>query len=108
MDFLETLSEQLVNELNPILKVKGVTSSTDLLGKYTEAAVGNLVRRIVHPMRVCTGAVFEDLVPNPLRQIDLIVWAPFPIPAIFEVEDFALVHKDSAFGVIEVKRSNYS
>jgi hypothetical protein len=30
------------------------------------------------------------------------------VPAIFEVEGFGLVRKSSAFGVIEVKRSNYS
>jgi hypothetical protein len=44
---------------------------------------------------------------NPLRQIDLIVWAPFPAPAFFDVED-GLVPKSSAFGVMEIKRSNYS
>jgi hypothetical protein len=43
-----------------------------------------------------------------LRQIDIIIWAPFPAPALFDVEGFGLVPKSSAFGVIEVKRSNYS
>ena len=32
---------------------------------------------------------------------------PSPVPAIFEVDGFGLVPKSSAFGVIEVKRSNY-
>jgi hypothetical protein len=107
-DYLGAVASQLVSELTPILAIKGVTTNTDLLGKYTEASVRSLVNRIVHPMHVSTGAVLDHPIPVPLRQIDLIVWAPFPAPAIFEVGGFALVPKSSAFGVIEVKRSNYS
>jgi hypothetical protein len=59
-------------------------------------------------MRVCTGVVLDHPIPIPLRQIDLIIWAPFPAPALFDVEGFGLVPKSSAFGVIEVKRTNYS
>ena len=105
--YLDTVAVQLVNELKPILEIKGVTANTDLLGKYTEASVRSLVHRIVHPMRLSTGAVLDYPAPIPLRQIDLIVWAPFPAPALFDVEGFGLVPKSSAFGVIEVKRSNY-
>ncbi len=107
-DYLSTIADQLVNELTPILQIKGVTSNTDLLGKYTEASIRSLVHRIVQPMHVSTGAVIDHPIPNPLRQIYLIIWAPFPVPAIFEIEGFGLVPKSSAFGVIEVKRSNYS
>ena len=107
-EYLDTVAAQLVNELQPILAIKGVTANTDLLGKYTEASVRNLVHRIVHPMRVSTGAVLDHPLPVPLRQIDIIIWAPFPLPALFDVEGFGLVPKSSAFGVIEVKRSNYS
>lgn len=107
-EYLGVVATQLVSELTPILSIKGVTTNTDLLGKYTEASIHRLVHRIVHPMHVSTGAVLDDPIPTPLRQIDLIVWSPFPAPAIFEVGGFALVPKSSAFGVIEVKRSNYS
>jgi hypothetical protein len=106
--YLDTVATQLVNELKPILEIKGVTANTDLLGKYTEAAVRSLVNRIVHPMRLSTGAVLDHPMPIPLRQIDLIIWAPYPAPALFEVEGFGLVPRSSAFGVIEVKRSNYT
>ena len=106
-DYLATVATQLVSELTPILDIKEVTSNTDLLGKYTEATIRSLVHRIVQPMRVSTGAVIDYPMPEVLRQIDLIVWAPFPVPAIFEVDGFGLVPKSSAFGVIEVKRSNY-
>ena len=106
--YLDTVATQLVNELQPILEIKGVTTNTDLLGKYTEASVRSLVHRIVQPMRLSTGAVLDHPLPIPLRQVDIIVWAPFPAPALFDVEGFGLVPKSSAFGVIEVKRSNYS
>src|SRR5215207_8769580 len=106
--YLIRLASVLVNELTPILKVKGVTANTALLGSYTEAAVQNLVRRIVHPMHVSTGAVVDYPVTVPLRQIDLIVWAPYPAPASFSVDNFGLVPKSSAFGVAEIKRSNYA
>lgn len=106
--YLGAVAEQLVNELRPILAIRGVTENSDLLGKYTEATVRRLVHQIVHPMRVCTGAVLDHPIPVPLRQIDLIIWAPFPAPALFDVEGFGLVPKSSAFGVIEVKRTNYS
>lgn len=105
--YLDTVASTLVHELRPILEIKAVTANTDLLGKYTEASVRGLVRRIVEPMRVCTGAVLDHPIPDPLRQIDLIIWAPFPAPALFDVEGFGLVPKSSAFGVIEIKRSNY-
>lgn len=106
--YLDTVAEQLINELRPILAIRGVTANSDLLGKYTEAAVRRLVHQIVQPMRTCTGAVLDHPIPVRLRQIDLIIWAPFPAPALFDVEGFGLVPKSSAFGVIEVKRTNYT
>jgi hypothetical protein len=105
--YLDTVATQLVNELQPILAIKGVAANTELLVNYTEAAIQGLVHRIVHPMRVCTGAVLDHPLPVQLRQIDIIVWAPFPAPALFDVNGFGLVPRSSAFGVIEVKHSNY-
>jgi hypothetical protein len=107
-DYLSGIAQQLVHELGPILNVKEVTSNTELLGAYTEAAVRRLIRRVVHPMRVSTGAVIDYPIPPKLLQLDVIVWAPFPAPGIFEVDDFALVPRGSAFGLVEIKRSNYS
>lgn len=107
INYLGTIAEELVNELKPILTIKEVTTNPDLLGKYTEAAVRQLVKRIVYPMRVCTGAVIDHPMPSSLMQIDLIIWSPHPAPAIFEVEGFGLVPLSSAFGVVEIKRSNY-
>jgi hypothetical protein len=107
-EYLAGIAEQLVHELEPILKVKEVTTNSALLGTYTEAAVRRLAQRVVAPMRVSTGAVIDYPMPAQLRQIDAIFWAPFPAPGIFEINDFALVPRSSAFGLMEIKRSNYS
>jgi hypothetical protein len=105
-EFASMVAEQLVHELQPVLRIKQFTENSVLLGAYAEATVRRLARRMVDPMRVSTGAVIDYPMPE-LRQLDLIIWAPFPAPALFEVEDFALVPRSSAFGAIEIKRSNY-
>jgi hypothetical protein len=107
-EYLTNVAAQLVHELQPVLQIKEVTSNSELLGMYAEASLRRLVQRVVHPMRVSTGAVLDYPMPDQLRQIDIVIWAPFPAPAVFEVEDFALVPRSSAFGLIEVKRSNHS
>lgn len=66
-------------------------------------------RQIVHPfLRVSTGSVIDYPLPDSLLQIDVILWAPHPAPGVYEVDDFGLVPRSSAFGVVEIKRSNYS
>jgi hypothetical protein len=107
-EYLSGIATQLVHELEPILKVKEVTRNSELLGAYTEAAVRRLVARVVQPMRVSTGAIIDFPMPGALNQLDAIVWAPFPAPGIFEVDAFALVPRGSAFGLLEIKRSNYT
>jgi hypothetical protein len=106
--YLNGIAQHFVHELEPILGIKEVTQNTDLLGSYAEAAIRRLVARVVHPMRVSTGAVIDYPMPSTLRQIDAIVWAPFPAPGLFDVDAFALVPRSSAFGIMEIKRSNYS
>ena len=107
-EYLSGIAQQIVHELEPILKVKEVTINSALLGSYTEAAVRRLIQRVVAPMHVSTGAVIDYPMPDQLRQIDVIVCEPFPAPAVFEGGEFALVPRSSAFGIMEIKRSNYS
>ena len=106
--FLDFIAQQFAHELKPVLAMKSVTSNSALLGSYAEAAVKKLIRRAVQPMNICTGAVLDFPMPESLKQIDLIVWSAFPVPALFEVEEFGIVPKSSVFGLIEIKRSNYS
>ena len=107
IEYLRLLAAQLADEMKPILAITEVTRSSVLLGHYTEAAVRRLAHRVVQPMRICSGAVINHPMPKKLQQLDLIIWAPDPAPAIFEVEGFGLVPRSSVFGVLEIKRSNY-
>lgn len=100
-------AERFADELRPILNIDGITENTELLGDYTEAAVRRVIRRGFQPMHVCRGGIL-DYPQGRLAQYDVIVWAPHPAPAIFDVEDFGIVPRSSVFGLIEVKKSNYS
>ena len=100
-------AQLFADELQPILRIDRVTENTDILGAYTEAVLRNLIRRGFQPMRVSRGGIL-DYPQRKLNQHDIIVWAPYPAPAIFDVEDFGLVPRSSVFGVLEVKKSNYS
>lgn len=105
----KVIAEPLSHELQLILSLKEVTRNTELLGKHTEALVRNLSRRVVSPLlHVSTGAVIDYPLPDVLRQIDVILWAAHPAPSIYEIGDFGLVPRSSAFGLVEIKRSNYS
>jgi hypothetical protein len=79
-EYLAKFVRHLTHELEPMAHVKEVTTNTVLLGHYAEAAMRRLIRRIVHPMHVSTGAIMDYPRPPMLRQLDLIVWAPFPAP----------------------------
>lgn len=109
-DYLsKVIAEPLTHELQLILSMKQVTRNTVLLGSYTEALVRRLSRRVVNPfLRVSTGSVIDYPLADSLPQIDVILWAPHPAPSVYEVDDFGLVPRSSAFGVVEIKRSNYS
>ena len=104
----KVIAEPLTHELQLILNIKQVTQNTALLGSYTEALVRRLSRSVVHPfLRVSTGSVIDYPLADSLPQIDVILWAPHPAPSVYEVDDFGLVPRSSAFGLIEIKRSNY-
>src|SRR5689334_16582136 len=107
-EYLRAFAEELVHDLRPTVRVKQLTENPALLGHYAEAAIRRLIRRVVHPMHVSTGAVLDFPLPSVLSQRDVMIWAPFPAPSIFEVEGFALVPRTSVFGLLEIKRSNYS
>jgi hypothetical protein len=59
------------------------------------------------PLQVCRGGIL-DYPQKKLAQADVIIWSPHPAPPIFNIERFGLVPRSSAFGTVEVKKSNYS
>jgi hypothetical protein len=109
-DFLRMLAPHIIAELRPPSELQKFTRNTAVVGAYVEAAVRELIRRQVYPLHVATGAVIdqENIPGDPqLPQIDTIIWSPSPAPAVFQVGDFALVPRSSAFGILEVKSSAY-
>jgi hypothetical protein len=110
-EYLAAYAQQFAGGLFANKAIKRFADNSDVIGAYAEATVRELIRKMVHPLRVSRGAVIgPDLYANPksVRQLDTIIWSPNPLPAIFESGDFALVPRGGCCGVIEVKRSTYS
>jgi hypothetical protein len=106
--FLRRLAEQLARDLTANDSVRLFTTNTALIGAYAEATVRELAARIVAPMSVSRGSViYEENCPEKVPEIDAIIWAPCPVPAVFEAGDFAIVPRGSAFGFLEIKSTNY-
>ena len=109
-EFLEKIAEQIAQGLIANSQIKHFVTNPDVIGAYAEASVRELIRNIVSPVRVCTGAVIDPELcedPRTVPQIDTIIWSPSPAPAIFNAGDFGLVPRSSAFGLLEIKRSCY-
>ena len=110
-EFLDLFATPLVEELKAIEGLKKFTSNTDVIGAHAEAVVRRLVRRVVEPLHVSSGAVISEQLcahPDKVPQLDTIIWFPCPAPAIFEVGDFCLVPRGSTMAIMEIKRSAYS
>jgi hypothetical protein len=110
-EYFYAVFHEFTREIAPNQTIKKFANNTEVIGAFAEGAVRRLVQRMVEPMRVSTGAVIGPdicLEPTKVPQTDLIIWAPNPLPAIFEAGEFALVPQRSVVGAIEIKRSNYS
>src|SRR5262245_53254273 len=92
--FLNELALQLIHELQPNQSIKKFADNVVIKGAYAEATLRQFVSRVVAPLRVSTGAVISEQSyerPKEVKQIDIIIWAPSPVPAVFCAGDFALV-----------------
>jgi len=106
--WLREVAAELARGITANERIRAFTDNPTLIGAYAEASVRRLVRNIVAPLRVSHGAIiYEKNVPADVAELDTIVWSPCPLPALFEEDDFALVPRGSAFGILEIKRSNY-
>jgi hypothetical protein len=109
--FLRALASQMTDELRPSESIHRFTTNPDVLGAYAEASLRSFVLKVVFALRVCTGAVISEQLcsqPEKVPQIDTIIWAPSPAPAIYAAGDFGLVPRGGVFGIMEIKRSAYS
>ncbi|MDL2008476.1 DUF6602 domain-containing protein, partial [Vibrio parahaemolyticus] len=107
--FWKTYTEQLVNSLTANNEIIKFTSNPAVIGAYAESAVTELIRNFMTPHICSTGSLIGTAqVGEKLKQLDLMIWSPTPLPAIFDTAGFALVPQQSVHGVIEIKRSTYS
>ncbi|MFB9143934.1 DUF6602 domain-containing protein, partial [Vibrio artabrorum] len=107
--FWKTYTEQLVNSLTANNEIIKFTSNPAVIGAYAESAVTELIRNFMTPHICSTGSLIGTAqVGEKLKQLDLMIWSPTPLPAIFDTAGFALVPQQSVHGVIEIKRSAYS
>ena len=107
-EFLDKIKDQLACDLLANKTIKAFTTNSDLIGAFAEATVRQLVHRMVAPLRVSRGTIiYEGNCSQPTPEIDAIIWAPCPLPALFEIGEFAVVPRHSAFAFLEIKRSNY-
>jgi len=85
------------------------TNNTAATGAYAESWIRNLVNEMLPSYKVSTGCIIHAsdraLNETDQSQIDLIIWDPSELPAVFEHGSFALVPSFSVRGIIEVKRS---
>ena len=114
-DYYETYLDTVADSLRLNSQIKGFTAHSGLLGAFAESAVRQLVARTLAPARCSTGSIVSPVLHgqsansrNHLRQLDVVVWEPYPLPAVFESHEFALVPTASVLAVLEVKRSAYS
>jgi hypothetical protein len=110
-EYYQLLAHELVAGLSANSRIIEITRNPTILGAYAEATVKEFVERVVAPYRISTGTVVSPALLRggmELPQIDLMVWSPSPLPAIFQSGEFAIVPHQSCLGVMEIKRSNYT
>ena len=111
-EFLKKYAENLGHSLKMIYSISDFTKNSEIIGQYTEKMVVDFIRNTIAPLNICTGGILikdkfnvdDDFIP----QLDVILYEPNPLPPIFQVYDFGLVPKESVFGVLEIKRTDYS
>lgn len=110
-DYWERFAEAFAAPLGGNGLLSGFVANPAVTGAYAETWIRMLARSMVTALRVSTGAIIRtsdvtkgrDL--RTVPQVDLILWDPTELPALFESGDFALVHTQAARGIIEVKRT---
>jgi hypothetical protein len=108
--YFQAVFDEVSQELTAPSRIKTFTHNPDVIGAHAEAVVRRLFKCVLAPYRISTGSIIspEQFENKMLPQIDVIIWTPAPIPALFEAGDFALVPRRGVAGISEIKRSCYS
>jgi len=109
--YYELMAQQLARKIVPGEEIKPfVGNDPNLVGAFAEEQVREFVRATVSPLQVSHGAVIRAESHGSgerLKQLDTIIWTPNPLPALFQVGEFALVPWENSMGVLEIKSSDY-
>lgn len=107
--YFRALSGELTRNLNSITTIKKFADNSAILGAYCENVIQVWLQAFFKENISTGGIISPELYKDPKKvaQLDHIIWKPSPLPAIFTVNDFALVPSNSAFGIVEIKSSNY-
>jgi hypothetical protein len=110
MNYFETYFEHLGNNLKSVNDITKFTNNPDVIGQYAEMIVLDFLLKFISPLKATTGSVISPDSFNKkqmLPQVDLILWDSNPLPAIFDIQGFGLIPKNSVFGILEIKRTDY-
>lgn len=110
-EYFSYVADELFFQIHRFLNLKVFTDNPILIGAYCESIVRNWLRNNFFNESILTGAIISPdiaIQKTKLKQLDTIIYSPSPLPAIFRVDDFGLVPANSAFGIIEIKSTDYS
>lgn len=109
--YFKFIAEQLFSQFNSIIEIKKITNNPVIIGAYSEAIIRNWLRENIFKESILTGSIISPELANrgnQLQQMDTIIYCASPLPPIFKVDDFGLVPANSAYAIIEIKRTNYT
>lgn len=110
IEYFDNLAETIFKSFSAIHDISKFTKNSAVLGAFAESLLFQFITRVVSPLKISTGTIISPehyASHRPLPQFDLIFWDPNPIPAILAEDRFALIPKNSALAVLEVKKTDY-
>ena len=110
-NFWRRFADAFAHPLTAHGALSGFIKNAAVTGAYSEIWVRQLAHKMLPGLRVSTGAIITTADASPdsdlrkVPQIDVLIWDPTVLPALYEDGDFAIVHTISARAVIEVKHT---
>ena len=110
MNYFEQYFEILGSGLKSVNDITKFTENSDVIGQYAENVLYDFLIKFIDPLKISSGSIISPeqfSKTKNLPQIDAILWDANPLPPIFSIKDFSLVPRNSVFGVMEIKKTDY-
>jgi len=115
LDYWCTYADELIASVTSNNRLVRITRNPAVIGAFAEQSVRQITAAMVAPFRTSTGTISgphlhgrTESGAHTNKQLDLIMWDPNPLPAVFAAGDFAVVPDISCAGVLEIKSSAYT